>query len=610
MSFRHCSAWVLSLSLVACGGGGADTPMPSPTAVPQSPQSVSGLAAYGMALAHAQIIMKDRHGNVLTTQADAKGQWSIADVSSLTAPMVIQAKGTVGGVGHTFYSVPIGPVGPTSTANINPLTTALLAQAAGISPDVIFADPGRLASLDSAKLQAAQQKLRLALAGYLSALGIEAKRLDFIATAFTADHQGLDKLMDLVKVHAISVGEQMAITVDDTTTDTSVQIVPNEMPKELARPDPATLALDLAAIPSRLLQWNQLLKTKAGVDSAAFAAFWDEAYLDTAGSSADEITKLRKEYELDPGLALQASLVSVLGCKLKVCQVLLSLTDAKGVSRLSEKTYLKQGADGQWRFFGDQGRYGPDFAAGFFSLAEKRQSLYRSGAPAADYQQLIQLFVRHPFRDSIGCARFYAKGKADSGWKKYYEMNASATNPVMTRRWYNPSDEIINELNAKIDAGGALYRVETFANADCTGTSRYYDQSLTQRFYSEAGLVNIAFPDAIGLGENKVRFNAQGINYLRVTIESLKNKTTLADVEWKGEAIKALGGEVSVAKVQASLNGSSADWSDAVITRWYAEADHHISTAYTWSNSCSYLGVSLSALNSCLRSQTLAQTAW
>ena len=93
---------LLCLSLVACGGGGGDAPSSSssgstPTAVPSTAKSVSGVAAYGAALANADIVIKGANGKTLTAKADANGKWTIADVSSLTAPLIIQAKGTVGG---------------------------------------------------------------------------------------------------------------------------------------------------------------------------------------------------------------------------------------------------------------------------------------------------------------------------------------------------------------------------------------------------------------------------------------------------------------------------------------------------------------------------------
>ena len=342
---------------MACGGGG-DAPSSSssgstPTAVPSTAKSVSGVAAYGAALANADIVIKGANGKTLTAKADANGKWTIADVSSLTAPLIIQAKGTVGGETKELYSilttVPTGPV----TANVTPLTTALLSQAAGVTPAALFADPAKIAAVNPAKVEAAKAKLMAALSEYITALGVDASKVDLISTSFEANSKGLDKLMDLVKVSSSGTGDATAIVIKDHGTGATVEFKPTETPKVLPKPSIETLELNLAAIPTRFTEYNILLKTKDGVMSSGFTDYFDDAMLNEGEDKAAQIAGIRKDYSDDPNIAYQGTVIEIKGCKQKVCTINVSWRDSKGNVALEDEI-VRQGIDGKWRFYGDQ----------------------------------------------------------------------------------------------------------------------------------------------------------------------------------------------------------------------------------------------------------------
>lgn len=358
MSGNKYLGLLLCLSLVACGGGGGDTPTagtsnPTTPTTSSTAKSVSGVAAYGAALANADITIKGANGKTVVAKADANGKWTVADVSSLTVPLIIQAKGSVAGVTQELYSVltsaPTGPV----TANVTPLTTALLSQAAGVTPAALFADPAKIAAVNPAKVEAAKAKLITALSDYMAALGVDASKVDLISTTFEANSKGLDKLMDLVKVSASGTGDATAIVIKDHGTGATVEFKSSEKPAALPKPSADVLDLNLGAIRSRIAEYNALLKTKDGVMSPAILDYFDDALLDEGQNKAAVIAAIRQDYTDNPNIAYQGSLVEIKGCKQKVCTVTVSWKDAKGNTDLSDEA-VRQGSDGKWRFYGDQ----------------------------------------------------------------------------------------------------------------------------------------------------------------------------------------------------------------------------------------------------------------
>ncbi|ABQ25935.1 hypothetical protein Gura_1742 [Geotalea uraniireducens Rf4] len=60
------------------------------------------------------------------------------NVSGMTPPFILKADGTTGGTSITMFSVAMG----TGTANINPMSSIVVAAAAGVNdPALVFADP-------------------------------------------------------------------------------------------------------------------------------------------------------------------------------------------------------------------------------------------------------------------------------------------------------------------------------------------------------------------------------------------------------------------------------------------------------------------------------------
>src|SRR6266702_3937599 len=175
----------LSLSLAGCGGGGNGL----------SSQVVSGVASVGATLS-GQVSLKDASTTpkVKTTVIGSDGSYAI-DVTDMKGPFIVEAAGSAGGTSYTLHSYADGP----GTANVNPLSDAAVANAAGVDdPSQVFKNP------DMAVLQKISSQLHISVATLLAKLQpllmqYGAENQDPISGKYTANHTGLDGLFDHVK---------------------------------------------------------------------------------------------------------------------------------------------------------------------------------------------------------------------------------------------------------------------------------------------------------------------------------------------------------------------------------------------------------------------------
>ncbi|MEN3113572.1 hypothetical protein ACFONG_15005 [Uliginosibacterium paludis] len=200
-----CLAAAGILALQGCGGGGGGGsgagPSSSTASSQASTQLVTGTAAFGAPLANATISLKDAAGVSRTATAGSDGSYTI-DVAGLSAPFLMTATGQSGDEVRTYSAlVTAAPAkGSSSTVNITPITTAIvaLASSTGNNPDE-FAGAGALAALDQARLAQARAAIKAVIAEVAKEYGVAG--FDPISTPFAADlKSGGDKLLEAVKV--------------------------------------------------------------------------------------------------------------------------------------------------------------------------------------------------------------------------------------------------------------------------------------------------------------------------------------------------------------------------------------------------------------------------
>lgn len=216
------AAVALALLTSACGGGGggsSDTNNTGTAAGSSGSSSgsssssssssggataatVAGTAAFGAPMAGATINILDATGKALTATAGSDGSYSF-DATGLSAPVLLTAS-VISGDTVKHYSAlltSLPAAGQTSTANVTPLTNAVVALASSTGFNAgEFADASKLQALDASKLQKATDTVKALVANVATDAGLPS---DFnpVSTplAATVGTPG-DKLLETVKV--------------------------------------------------------------------------------------------------------------------------------------------------------------------------------------------------------------------------------------------------------------------------------------------------------------------------------------------------------------------------------------------------------------------------
>ncbi|CAN0627856.1 conserved protein of unknown function [Burkholderia multivorans] len=179
-----CCVAVLS----ACGGGGGST-QASGNAGGSS--QLSGTVAVGAPMLNATVTVLGANGQSVSTAATDSGSYASLDVSALTPPYRIQACGLANGQSTCYYAF----VQSGGVANVTPLTDATVALALAGDASTLFNG----ATPTAAAMASSMQTLQNLLGPVLTAAGMSANS-DFTTTPFNANHTGMDKVLDAVKI--------------------------------------------------------------------------------------------------------------------------------------------------------------------------------------------------------------------------------------------------------------------------------------------------------------------------------------------------------------------------------------------------------------------------
>lgn len=188
------AAAITSLLLTACGGGGDGTPTATPTtpaAGTTATAQLSGVAATGAPIAGATVRAVNAAGASATAVTGSDGRYTLS--ISEGAPYALTVTDSSGAVWYSYAPA-------AGTAHITPLTTLALLDANANRPlaDLVAGwATNRLA--DSAVLQGAQ-RVNANLRSQFAAAGVDATALNVFNTSFSANHTGLDAVLDAVRV--------------------------------------------------------------------------------------------------------------------------------------------------------------------------------------------------------------------------------------------------------------------------------------------------------------------------------------------------------------------------------------------------------------------------
>lgn len=203
---------IISLSitipfLLSCSGGGGGTSNSSTTTTIQ--------AVAGAPMSYASVRIKSLTDSTSTSlTADADGNISISSLSStVTPPALITATSQSGN--YTYYGY--WKNSSQATIAVNPITTTLLALAANTNPSLITS------AID---LTSATTSVKTVFGDVFTAASVDASSMDFISTTFTANHTGLDLVLDSIQT---SVNASGNVTLTNKLNGTNLSISTNSV---------------------------------------------------------------------------------------------------------------------------------------------------------------------------------------------------------------------------------------------------------------------------------------------------------------------------------------------------------------------------------------------
>jgi hypothetical protein len=189
------SLGAVALAMLTACGGGSSASSPPVASTPPAATHLTGTAAVGAPMTQGKLRVLDATGTVVAHDITINDDGSY-DAGALTGtgPWRVEACGYTGANYGCIYSV----AQAAGTANVTPLTTAMITLATGQTPDSIMASGG--AAPSGTALSAAQNQLQTGLASTLSDSGV-ASNFDFTTGALAAGtRSGYDRILDAVHV--------------------------------------------------------------------------------------------------------------------------------------------------------------------------------------------------------------------------------------------------------------------------------------------------------------------------------------------------------------------------------------------------------------------------
>jgi len=252
------SALCAALVLAGCGGGsGSDTPAPPPALT-----TLSGTVAVGAPITDGKLRVIDATGAVVVADHSIAADGTYAPFT-LTgpAPWRIEACGYVG----PNYACMRSVAQAAGTANVTPLTEALLLLASGQSPETLMT--GSASGLGAGALAAAQDTLRSGLAPVLADAGVGAT-LDFVSGTLNAgSRSGYDRVLDAVGVNT-GVDERPFVQITPRLGSGNLYLEQGSAPVGALATDTAAAQLSLAGLEGLFRNMTRAAATVASCSDA------------------------------------------------------------------------------------------------------------------------------------------------------------------------------------------------------------------------------------------------------------------------------------------------------------------------------------------------------
>jgi hypothetical protein len=227
----------------------------------RSSSAITGTAASGAPIASATVTLKDSSSPAKTASSttDANGSYTFtaAQIQGFTPPFMLEIVTQAGGNPSLHSAVSSEDVASGgATINITPLTDLVIANIANDTAADLFTKEGYANLLTKTALDSAVQALDKLLQPVLAQMSVPAD-VDLLHQSFTANGQGLDAVLDAVRVSVDAATRAEVITnrLNDNSISGSLSTPPTT---PLTTPSTNNLA-DLQAISALFDSFSNLL---------------------------------------------------------------------------------------------------------------------------------------------------------------------------------------------------------------------------------------------------------------------------------------------------------------------------------------------------------------
>jgi hypothetical protein len=249
----------------------------------RSSVAVSGTAATGTPITgsmNGTVVLKDSSvpAKTVSTPTDANGKYSFtaAQIQGFTAPFMLEVGYQVGGTNYYLHSAAAAEdvASGNATINITPLTDLVIANLGNEIAAKIFANGNYSSMLTKSALDGGVTALDNLLQPVLVQMGV-AGSVDLLRQSFTANGQGLDAVLDALKVTIDPATRTETIT--NRLNNTSVSGTLSAPPTVQLAASATNTVTDLQGITTAFNNFAAVMATAPSPTSASLLAFFDQA---------------------------------------------------------------------------------------------------------------------------------------------------------------------------------------------------------------------------------------------------------------------------------------------------------------------------------------------
>ena len=352
-----------AMLLVACGGGGTTSVAPPS----QSVTAISGTAASGAPITgtmNGAVLLKDSSSPAKTVSSptDASGNYSFtpAQIQGFAPPFMLQVSYKIGGVAYYLHSAVTAEdvTSGNATINITPLTDLVIANLGNEIAEKIFANGNYSSLLTKSALDAGVLALDSLLQPVLLQMGV-AGSVDLLRQSFTANGQGLDAVLDALKV-TIDPSTK-AETITNRLDNTSVSGTLSAPPTTPLAASATNNVTDVQGVTATFNSLAALMATAPAPTSTSLLAFFDQTNFKEDGQNLQTFLQQLTSSPVTAGGSLAFSdivLESVPSWVTKVPSGAIaykaSFTVLQNASAADRSDFIMYKSNGAWLALGNQ----------------------------------------------------------------------------------------------------------------------------------------------------------------------------------------------------------------------------------------------------------------